>query len=81
MHGLTAVMAVLLVLAAGSWLAMAVRVRRTSRGLLPPWRLRTLLEEYGALRDLGRVSGLWPALLSLAGVGLVALAVAALLLK
>ncbi len=80
MHGLTSGLAVLLVLAAGSWLAMAVRVSRTGHGLVPPWKLWVLLEEYGALRDLGRVSSLWPALLFLAGIGLVVLAVVALLL-
>ena len=80
MHGLISGLAVLLVLAAGSWLAMAVRVSRTGHGPVLSWRLRALLEEYGTLRDLGRVSGLWPALLFLAGIGLVVLAVVALLL-
>jgi len=69
----------LAVVGVGSVLAMWARLRFAGRGSAAPWRVQRLLEEYRALEDLGRVPRVWPAVLLLAGTGLVLCALLLLL--
>lgn len=81
MNGLWAVAEGMLVLAAGSWLAMVVKIRGTGACSTSPWRIDTVLKDYAALRDLGLASGLWPNLLLLACVVLLTLVAFSALLR
>lgn len=76
-HWPLAVVALLLA-AALAWSSMHQQIQ--SRGGLPhvPWGVRTLLQEYLSLHDLGRALLIWPIVLLAALSSLAALAVVAL---